>query len=121
MPRLFVGGALLLVFSLGFVVACDDTPAGPRSGEDVYREVGCVNCHGHDGAGIAGFAPTLHGKKQLWTRENLITYVKDPPAYVAKDPRLREQGRGFRLPMPKLVLDLPIEYENLADYVLSFP
>lgn len=127
MPRRFVGATPLLVLTLvaclatGAIVACDSTPPGPRSGETLFTEVGCINCHGVGGMGIAGFAPTLHGKMKYWTRETVIAYVKDPQGYAARDPRLREQGRGYSLPMPKVVLENPIEYENLADYVLAIP
>jgi len=104
----------------GLLVACSETPTGPRDGETVYRSEGCVQCHMLDGRG-SNLAPTLHGKKQHWTRERLIAYVKDPATIAAQDPRLVEQGRPYRLPMPKLRLENPAEYENLADYVLAFP
>lgn len=115
--------SFLIVASSAAVLAgaCSSEPPPPRDGETVWLEAGCVNCHGRDGGGMKGFAPTLHGKKQFWTRETLIAYIKDPQGYAAKEPRLRDQGRGYSLPMPKLPLPHAIEYERLADYVLALP
>lgn len=112
------GVALALILA---TASCDDTPSEPRSGADLFVEVGCVNCHGFDAAGMKGFAPTLRGKQSYWTRATLVAYFKNPAEVVAKDARLKQQLRGFSLPMPPVVLPFPVEYERLADYVLALP
>lgn len=119
--------ALALTLALGALAvaatlsACDESNGEPRSGAQLFVDVGCVNCHAGDGAGMKGFAPTLHGKQVHWTRASLIAYLKDPAGSAQKDPRLKAQLRGYSLPMPPVVFTNPVEYENLADFVLALP
>jgi mono/diheme cytochrome c family protein len=113
--------ALSLLFAgVGALLACDNE-AGPRSGERLWNELGCVNCHGPDGSGMPGFAPTLHGKKSFWTREKLEIYLRDPVGYAQKDPRLKQQKVGFISPMPPVTSPDPGELTRIADYVLALP
>lgn len=120
-PHVALGILFVATGALVVAAACSSEPPPPRDGRTLWTEVGCVNCHGLDGGGMKGFAPTLHGKKQHWTRETLVAYIRDPQGYAAKDARLREQGRGYSLPMPKAVLPHAVEYETLADWVLAMP
>lgn len=107
--------ALLLASSCG-----DDTPPPFASGPVLFEREACTRCHGKNGEG-AGLGPTLHGKKEHWTRESLVAYLKDPVGYAKKDPRLAVQGQKFLQPMPTYKLLRPEELERLADHVLAMP
>jgi mono/diheme cytochrome c family protein len=113
------GPAILLLLALA---ACgeggSDAPAS--GGAKLFASQGCTLCHGADGAGTV-FGPTLQGKRQYWTREKLMEYLKNPVAYAEKDKRLSEQARRFTLPMQRFDKLKPEELGALADYVLTIP
>jgi mono/diheme cytochrome c family protein len=101
--------------------SCSQAPAnsGPPDGATLFREQNCVQCHGTDGSGT-NLGPTLHGKKQYWTREKIALYLADPPATIRGDKRLSEQAKNYMLPM----IPFPLSLEQrlaLADYVLALP
>lgn len=79
---------------------------------------GCVTCHGMDAHGT-NMAPDLRGKAQHWTREKLVEYLKNPPEYIRKDDRLREQKKSYSLNMPLYGILRVEELQNLADHVLA--
>ncbi len=112
---LVLAGSLLL--ALGF--ACGDAPTYPTSGTELFENQ-CAMCHMRDGTG-SKIAPSLHGKKTLWTRETLIAYLRDPVGYAAKDPRLHEQGKKYSQPMPTYKMLPQSALETLADHVLAMP
>lgn len=109
--------------ALAVLAACggekSKAPAA-SSGAALFKSQGCVTCHAADGTGTS-FGPTLLGKKQHWTRENLVVYLKDPVAYAAKDPRLHEQSKRFTLPMLRFDKLPEEELSALADHVLGLP
>jgi mono/diheme cytochrome c family protein len=107
---------IALLLGLG---ACDSKPT-TSSGAALYASKGCTLCHAEDGAGTT-FGPSLQGKKQFWTREKLVEYLKNPLAYGEKDKRLSEQARKFTLPMARFDMLTPEELSALADHVLSMP
>jgi mono/diheme cytochrome c family protein len=111
--------ALLPFLGLLLLAACGDSDS-PLTGTQLYR-VQCSMCHGTNGEGMKGFAPTLHGKKANWTREKLIAYLQDPAAFREKDPRLHAQGTAYSLPMPTYSMLKPDELGKLADHVLAMP
>ena len=114
--RLVIPGTLLALIA----AACGgDSSAQPSSGAQLF-ENNCKMCHAGDGSG-SQLAPTLHGKKQYWTREKLLKYFLDPPGYARKDPRLEAQGKRYGQPMPTYKM-LPQQHlEALADHVLAMP
>ena len=110
---------LLPLLALFALPACSDSDS-PFTGAQLYA-VQCSMCHGVNGEGLKGFAPTLHGKKANWTREKLLAYLQDPAAFRQNDPRLRAQGAGYSLPMPTYKMLKPDELEKLAEHVLAMP
>lgn len=116
MRTLVLGGSLSLALSF----ACSDGDAVPiGTGKELF-DAQCAMCHMRDGSG-GMLAPTLHGKKQHWTRDALLAYLLDPPGYAAKDARLHAQGAKYSQPMPTYKM-LPREaLEKLADHVLAMP
>ena len=114
--------ALLLTLAGLFGCACGDAkpPAGPADGAALFREQNCIQCHGPDGAGT-NLGPTLHGKKQHWTREKLATYLANPQSVIQGDKRLEEQETHFMIKMVPFA-NLTLEQRlALADHVLGFP
>jgi mono/diheme cytochrome c family protein len=109
-----------MTFAFLLASSCGDDKT-PKTGAELFLTQGCSNCHGPDGAGMPGFAPTLHGKKSFWTREKLVAYLKDPKTYREKEPRLKEQGRPYSLAMPPSIALTPDELGRLADHVLAMP
>jgi len=113
---LVLAGSLLTLLA----AACGSESSGPpMSGAQLF-ENNCSMCHMRDGSG-SNLAPTLHGKKQFWTRETLARYLVDPHGYVAKDPRLKAQGAKYSLPMPSYKMLARGDLEKLADHVLAMP
>jgi mono/diheme cytochrome c family protein len=106
---------LLLV---GAQLACD-SDTGPRSAEQLWNDIGCVNCHGPDGTGMPGFAPTLRGKKQYWTRIQLENYLRDPLGYANKDPRLKSEKVNYMNPMPPVTSPDPVEFSRIVEHALG--
>ena len=96
MRILVVAAGCLLVLSAA--ASCSSEPAEPADGSELFAQQ-CAMCHAQNGAGSA-LAPSLHGKKQHWTRATLVTYLKDPVGYAKKDPRLVKQGAQYSQPMP---------------------
>lgn len=110
--------ARLVVLALAALVSGCDDPGRIRTGPEVFRLQGCITCHGLDGHGT-NMAPDLRGVARHWTREQLIEYFKNPPEYIRKDDRLREQKKRYSLNMPLYGLLRQEELENVADHVLS--
>jgi mono/diheme cytochrome c family protein len=92
----------------------------PANGAEIYASIGCTLCHGKEGAGT-GLGPTLAGAGARWERADLVEYLKNPPAYTAKDARLTELKKSYSMPMPPYASTAPEQLEALADFVMSRP
>jgi mono/diheme cytochrome c family protein len=109
-------GSLLLLAGCGTDEAQGAGPsAAARRGEQLFAAQNCQNCHI---AGL-GFAPDLAGLSKLWTREDLARYIKDPPAFVETDARLREQAQSYPRQMPPYPALTDEELSDLAAYLLA--
>ena len=73
-------------------------------GETLWREIGCVACHGVDPA----IAPDMQGIAAAWTHESLTDFLADPLG-------VHPAGR-----MPSLNLDAG-EASSIAAYLLTLP
>jgi mono/diheme cytochrome c family protein len=88
------------------------------TGEKLFANFGCVNCHG---AGLAGtvLAPPLTNLKEHWGRDNLISYLRNPSSFMDSD-RFKE----FRKKYPGQIMpsysnkDIK-ELGKVADYLLT--
>ncbi len=98
--------ALIVAAALGKGVMTARTPSQPREyqewtaaglqGQEVYRRMGCNNCHRALGTGEIGIAPSLDGSGTRRSQAWLERYFEDPTALVpgsAHDGRL---GPDFR-------------------------
>ena len=104
---------------LSYASSCGGDEKTPATGAQLFQ-ANCAQCHMADGTGSA-LAPPLHGKKSNWSRETLVSYLKDPPGYAARDPRLKAQGGKYSLPMPSYKMLPAADLETLADHVLAMP
>src|SRR5262245_10118709 len=98
--------ALIVVAAVGKGVMTARNPSQPREyqewteaglqGHEVYRRMGCNNCHRTLGVGEIGVAPSLDGSGTRRSKAWLDRYFQDPAAVVpgsAHDGRL---GPDFR-------------------------
>ena len=75
--------------------------AGPPAGspEALYVDLGCAKCHGPDREGMRS-GPPLHSLAERWTEDELMSYMRDPEAFVAKNPRLYALKEQYPIAMP---------------------
>jgi mono/diheme cytochrome c family protein len=99
------------------LLGCGGEGPAPPAGAKLFQTQGCVACHGAGGEGGA-LGPPLRELATHWTRERLVAYLADPAAVVAGDPRLRELGKAYMVPMPPIRAPAS-DRAALADYVLS--
>ena len=104
---------------LACAASCGDSPKSAPTAAQLFQ-ANCAQCHAADGTG-SNLAPPLHGKKGNWSRDTLVSYLKDPVGYAARDPRLKAQGGKYSLPMPSYKMLSPSDLETLADHVLAMP
>lgn len=99
--------------------ACSPGEAAPSAddGQALYFSKGCVACHGSNGEG-SFMGPSLAGATTHWTRDELVRFLADPPAYTAQNQRLKRISLDFRAPM-KFVPANEAERLALADFVLN--
>lgn len=86
------------------------TEAGLQ-GQQVYRTMGCHNCHKAMGVGEMGVAPVLDGEGTRRTRGWLEHYFADPPALVpgsAHDGRLGPDFRALPAEQRRLLVEFLI-------------
>lgn len=88
------------------------------SGEQLMNNFGCLNCHGANLEGTP-MGPALVNLKELWNRDNLINYLRNPDSFMSQK-RFQEYREKYpNMIMPaygnKDVKDLG----KIADYLLS--
>ncbi|HEY7751128.1 MAG TPA: cytochrome c [Ignavibacteriaceae bacterium] len=92
--------------------------SGELTGEQLFSNFGCVNCHGVNLAGTP-LAPPLRNLTEHWGRDNLISYLRNPTSFMDSD-RFKE----FRKKYPGQIMP---SYNNkdvkelgkIADYLLT--
>ena len=98
-----LGGLSLLA------LGCGGTPTPPpglnenqTAGWQAYVDLKCGDCHGENREGRRT-APALVGLDTLWTSDQLVSYLADPDAMLASDPRLAFRAEKYAIGMPKAV------------------
>ncbi len=61
--------------------------------EQLIKNFGCINCHGTDLAGTA-MGPSLKNLSEFWSKESLITYLRNPMTYMDKE-RFKEYRKKY--------------------------
>ena len=93
-------------------------------GAQIFKQVGCVTCHGKDGVGgypnnnvVGGLIPALNGVREGFSRNELIDKIRKG---VAKSGKADPSGPDPLLHMPRWEQKLTQpEIEAVADYLLS--
>ena len=93
----------------------DLTGASPH---EAYVALNCAKCHGADRQGQRT-APDLTGIAQRWTEDELITYLRDPKAYQAQNPRLAYLAERYPIEMPAYPHTDEQALRQLAGWLLS--
>lgn len=86
--------------------------------EQLVTRLNCTNCHGGDLAGSA-MAPSLHGLKNSWNRDNLINYLRNPSAYMSSEKFKEYKDKYKNVVMPSYNNIEVKELGKIADYLLS--
>jgi mono/diheme cytochrome c family protein len=61
--------------------------------EQLVKNFGCVNCHGAD-LGGTNLGPTLKNLSKYWSKESLITYLRNPMDYMDEE-RFKEYRKKY--------------------------
>lgn len=114
----WIDAALVALGATLGTLGCSDGPEegeyASQSGAQLYESTGCSACHGKDGRGFMGLAPSYAGLARYWTEELLLEYIADPAAFAAGDPRLGQR------PMTAIAADVPqAARERLVEHVLT--
>jgi len=84
----------------------------------LYRQAGCVACHGSKGEGTM-LGPVLSGLSAHWNREDLARFFADPDSFVASVPRIAEQKSKYSMAMPPAPSLSDADRLALADWLLQ--
>jgi len=114
----WIGAALVALGAALGAVGCSSGPEqgdySSQSGAQLFQSTGCATCHGKDGRGFMGLAPSYAGLARYWTKDRLLQYIADPAAFAKADPRLGQR------PMPAIAADVPTAArERLVEHVLT--
>ncbi|NOX66326.1 MAG: cytochrome c [Chlorobi bacterium] len=77
----------------------------------------CMDCHGQNLDGSAS-GPSLAKVGQNWTKEDLLTFLKNPPAF-SDDPRIQQYKGKYRKSMPAVDKMNDNELNILADHLMN--
>lgn len=95
-----------------------------KRGQEIYKRVGCITCHGKNGLGgypnnnvVGGLIPALNKVSEGFSREELIAKIQKG---VAQSGKANPAGPDPLLNMPRWEQKLKKdEIEDVADYLLS--
>jgi mono/diheme cytochrome c family protein len=91
------------------------------AGWNAYVDLNCASCHGDAREGKRS-GPTLAGLDDHWTAEQLTSYLADPKAVLATNPRLAYKAENYPIDMPGYADKAdPSTLQALADYLLVDP
>lgn len=95
-----------------------EDPAAGLPGRAEYSGLNCPLCHGEYAEGTER-APRLRELGRNFSREQLVEYLSDPDAYIARDSRLTAQQSSYSAGMPAFKHLGPERLGLLADYLLA--
>ena len=85
--------------------------------ESLISKNKCMTCHGSNLEGTAS-APSLQKVSEVWNREDLIKYLKNPGTF-SNDPRISKFKGTYRLGMPPVDKLNDEELNILVNHLLS--
>lgn len=85
---------------------------------ELLNKLGCTSCHGANLAGASN-GPALSGLKSVWTRENLISYLRNPSSFMDSD-RFKEFRQKYPNNMMPAFNNADIkELGKIVDFLLN--
>ena len=117
--------AVALVVAIAVVASCSK-PAPPAAAPDaetiargrkVYEAEACAACHGAGRSG-SDVAPALWNLGRHWDEDRLVSFLKDPVAFRAHDPRMAEVAARYPADMPGVPTGDAERIRALAHYLL---
>jgi mono/diheme cytochrome c family protein len=91
-----------------------------RQGKVLYKRFACGSCHGKHREGKRT-APPLVDLARHWDEASLVSYISDPTAVTAANPRLRFLSEQYIADMPPPPGANEAEIATLAAYMLIEP
>jgi len=86
--------------------------------EQLIKNFGCVNCHGADLSGT-NMGPSLKNLSDHWGKESLITYLRNPSAFMDEE-RFKEYRKKYSSQiMPSFGEKNIKDLGKIAEYLLS--
>jgi mono/diheme cytochrome c family protein len=86
--------------------------------EDIYASRGCPTCHGANLEGTK-MGPELTGLSKYWSKEELVTYMRNTAAFIDNERMVKYQDQYRRYIMPSYDTLNVKEVRLLADYLLK--
>lgn len=87
-------------------------------GFTLIKQSGCLTCHGQNLEGT-NMAPALAGLNEVWSRDKLINYLRNPSAYSG-DKRFKEYKLKYKnIVMPSYGNIDVKDLGKMADYLLT--
>lgn len=88
------------------------------SGQQLMNNFGCLNCHGAHLEGTP-MGPALVNLKELWNRDNLINYLRNPNSFMSQK-RFQEYREKYpNMLMPSYGNKDVKDLGKIADYLLT--
>lgn len=84
----------------------------------LMKNFGCVTCHGQNFQG-SKVGPTLYNLKEIYTRDELINYLRNPSSYMEKDRFKAYKEKYKNIIMPPFNNKDVKDLGKIADYILT--
>jgi mono/diheme cytochrome c family protein len=117
--------AVTFAVAIAISTSCSK-PAAPAAAPDaemiahgrkVYETEACAACHGAGRRG-SDVAPSLWNLGRHWDEDRLVSFLKDPVAFRAHDPRMAEVAARYPADMPGVPTGDTERIRALARYLL---
>jgi mono/diheme cytochrome c family protein len=111
---------IVVILIIIFVVIRFTNLTGNKSinPEELYTTRGCATCHGPDMEGTKK-GPALTGLSKHWSKEELVTYMRNTAAFMDNKRMINFQEHYKRYIMPSYDTLNVKEIGVLADYLLK--
>lgn len=84
----------------------------------LMKNFGCVTCHGQNYQGTK-VGPQLFGLKEIYSRDELINYLRNPSSYMEKDRFKAYKEKYKNIIMPPFNNKDVKDLGKIADYILT--
>ncbi len=109
--------SIILITMLLSTLACSQPDPFDSPGYQVYKDSGCIRCHGIDLKG-GDRGPTLLYLSDYWEQEELVEFLKNPSRYKEDVPRLDQLSQQYREAMPSVVISEE-DRKKLSEFLLN--